>query len=394
MVFADIQERLKKAGLEDRVQLFVLPDPEAVFAGQPDSNRRYRARTTAMGMMRPGIDAGSSSEAIAADAPKPVILALPKALTPDESKLKRSWFHRAGKALCYPIAAFLTCIYSFCAYALNPTFFDAIVHQRDFTVLKHCLPLTLGVLAVQIIHEAAHYLVAKRKKIKTGPPVPIPSVLSDLPFFGWITPLRSFPSNRAALVDFALSGPMAALTVSLGLVFAGVALTSRATALDIAGYPFLSVSSLKSSFLVGSILSWLLPKTMMLPLAQPIPMHPLFVVGSFGLVSSALNLLPIFRLDGGRACFAALGQRSGAIISAGTVLWIVGNFFSGKTGGVPSPSMLFYWTVLVALFQSRVEIPCRDECTEVGGKRQWLWLTSFLLSLSILVPFPKSGTGI
>jgi len=383
MVFADIQKRLKKAGLDRKVQLFVLPDPETVFAGQSATTRGSPATTSAMGMRRPGIDA--STETSVMDGAKPVVLALPKALTPDESKLKRGWFRKFGKALCYPFAALVTFTYSFFAYALNPTFFDALVHQRDLTVLKHCLPLAVGVLAVQVIHEAAHYLVARRKKIAIGLPVPIPSLIVDLPFFGWITPLRSFPSSRAALVDFALSGPMAALAVSLGLVFAGIGLTSRATALDIVRYPFLSVASLKSS----SILSWLLPKTMMLPLAQPIPMHPLFVVGCSGLVSSALNLLPIFRLDGGRACFAAMGQRSGAIISAGTVLWIVGNFFSGK-----GSSLLMYWTVLVALFQSRVEIPCRDECTEVGVKRQWLWLTSFLLSISILVPFPKSGTGI
>ena len=113
-----------------------------------------------------------------------------------------------------------------------------------------------------------------------------------------------FPPNRAALVDFALSGPMAALTASFLMVLGGVALTSSASPSQIARFPFLSVHAMKSNFLLGSILSWLLPKTMMLPLAQPIPMHPLFVIGRFGMISSALNLLPIFRLDGGRACFA------------------------------------------------------------------------------------------
>lgn len=53
--------------------------------------------------------------------------------------------------------------------------------------------------------------------------------------------------------------------------------------------------------------------------------------------------------------------------------------------------MLLVWTLLVALFQMRVEIPCRDECTEVGGKREFLWFFSFLLSMSILAPFPHRG---
>ena len=253
------------------------------------------------------------------------------------------------------------------------------------TVLYSCLPLVVGFLSVQLVHEMAHYWVAKRRKIKIGFPVPLATpFFSNLPFFGCITPLRSFPANRAALVDFALSGPMAALAVSLGMVVGGVLLTSSASAVQITRFPFLSVHAMKSNFLLGSILSWLLPKTMMLPLAQPIPMHPLFVIGRFGMISSALNLLPIFRLDGGRACSAALGQRPGGVITAFTMLWIISNF-------VTTSSMLLVWTLLITLFQARMEIPCRDECTGVGGKREWLWFFSYLVSFSILVPFPRKS---
>jgi len=284
------------------------------------------------------------------------------------------------------VAILSTLFYSLKAFALNPNFFDALVNRRDATVLYSCIPLALGFISVQLIHELAHYFVAKRRKIKIGFPIPLSTMFySNLPFFGCITPLRSFPQNRAALVDFALSGPMVTLAASLCMVFAGVLLTGSASAVQIARYPFMSVHTMKSNFLLGSILSWLLPKTMMLPLAQPIPMHPLFVIGRFGMISSALNLLPIFRLDGGRACFAALGQRQGAVISAFTILWVISNFFM-------SSSMLLVWTLLVAMFQMRVEIPCRDECTEVGRKREWLWLISFILSVSILLPFPQQGS--
>ena len=372
MVFADIQERLDKVGLGEKVQLFLLPDPEEISESGP-------RRTTTMGAR---YNADPSTETPIGL--KPVILALPKALSPDESKLKKSWIHNFGKGLCYPLAAMSTFIYSFSVNALNPNFFNSVVHNRDLTVLYSCIPLILGVIAVQTVHEAAHYLVARRRKIKIGPPVPIPSLhIASFPFFGCITPLKSFPHNRAALLDFALSGPLSALAVSLGFVFGGIILTSRASALDIARFPVIPVANMKSSFLLGSILSYLLPKTMMLPLAQPIPMHPLFVVGTSGLLSSALNLLPIFRLDGGRACFAAMGQRQGAIISVFTILWLVSLIISGAS------SILLSWTVLISLLQLRIEIPCRDECTEVDGKRIWLWLASFVLSMSILIPFPR-----
>jgi membrane-associated protease RseP (regulator of RpoE activity) len=178
---------------------------------------------------------------------------------------------------------------------------------------------------------------------------------------------------------------MTAIAASLGLVIGGILLTVRASQFEISHFPVMSVANMKSSFLLGSILSWLAPKTMMLPLAQPVPMHPCFVVGASGLVSSALNLLPIFRLDGGRACFAALGQRQGAVISVFTLLLIVSMVLSG------SSSVFLTWTFLVALLQRRPEIPPRDDVTEVNAARMTLWLFSFLLSVSILAPFPGFG---
>ena len=87
MVFEDIQERLKESGLADKVQLFVLPDPEAIYRAEeanPSSNKPTFSR-------RPHIEASM-------DPPEePVILALPKKLTPDESKLKKGWIQKIGK---------------------------------------------------------------------------------------------------------------------------------------------------------------------------------------------------------------------------------------------------------------------------------------------------------
>jgi membrane-associated protease RseP (regulator of RpoE activity) len=111
-------------------------------------------------------------------------------------------------------------------------------------------------------------------------------------------------------------------------------------------------------------------------------MHPFFVVGASGLITNALNLLPIFRLDGGRACFAAVGPRQGAVISVFTLLLLISMVMSGAS------STFIVWTFLVALLQRRQEIPPRDDVTEVDGKRLALWLLSFLLSVSIVAPFP------
>lgn len=173
LVFADIQKRLQKAGLADNIQLFLLPDPQEVSGSK---------------LMRP----------------KATILALPKSLSPDESILNKSLIRKIGQNLCYPLAAVSTFMYAFSMHILNPHFFNSLVQKRDLTILYSCIPTVLGVVFIQTIHEAAHYLVAKRRKIKIGLPVPIPSLhIDSFPFFGCITPMKSFPPNRAFLLDFA-----------------------------------------------------------------------------------------------------------------------------------------------------------------------------------------------
>jgi membrane-associated protease RseP (regulator of RpoE activity) len=281
----------------------------------------------------------------------------------------------------YPLAILTSFLYAIEGFVLNVNFFNALVKQRNLSILtSRCLPVVGGIFAMQVLHEVVQYLVAKWRGIQVGPPVPVPSV--RLGMFGCITPIKSFPPSRAALLDFALSGPFATTIASIGCIVASVILTVRASPAVLATFPVLPALVLKSSLLVGTIISWIASKPLMLPLAQPIPIHPLFLVGYAGLISSGLNLLPIFRLDGGRACTAAMGTRQGAVISVSILLFLLSLALSGGSGlGVG-------WGIIVALFQRRQEIPARDDVTEVDDVRLGAWMFSFLLSVAILSPFP------
>jgi Peptidase family M50 len=55
-------------------------------------------------------------------------------------------------------------------------------------------------------------------------------------------------------------------------------------------------------------------------LSAPIPIHPLTVVGLTGVVINALNMMPIGRLDGGRAASAVFGRRTAAVLGTLTLL--------------------------------------------------------------------------
>lgn len=285
------------------------------------------------------------------------------------------------QSVAYALALFGILSHSVSAYALNPSFFEAVVHHGNARILAaRCVPVFLGIAGIQAMHEAGHHVAAKRRGLRIGEPVPIFS--TNLGLYGCVTPLESFPPDRSSLLDFALSGPFAGILASLVCIFAGISMTARASATALSTFPFFPAAKLRSSFLVGSILSCLAPKTVLLPAAQPIPLHPLFAVGHSGLIASALNLLPIFRLDGGRAFSAAMGASQTPVVSVAALLLLLSqSLHNGSAVG-------FAWSVIVMLFQRREEVPARDEVTDVDNLRFGTWLFSLLLSVAILSPFP------
>lgn len=351
-VFNEVQNAMDREGFSKRLQLFLLPDPE----WQPTRDKRETH-------------------------PKPVFLVLPKDIVPDESSTRQSFIAILFKQLTAVCALGSVLYCSLENYALNPKVFDAIVKYQDISIVRACFPIFSGVLVIQLLHELAHFVVAKKRGIKIGLPLPIPSMTFGT--YGCITPLRSFPPNRAALLDFSLSGPLVASICSLFLMVIGCYKTIYASDVALLKFPFLPVGMFKSSFLTGSILTLFLPKAMTLPLSQPIPIHHFFVTGFFGLITNALNLLPIFRLDGGRASTAVLGMRVSAIGSAWFLLSALSIALSGST-------VAWTWGMFVLLFQRKPEIPSRDDVTVVDDVRKGVWVSSVVLALLALLPFPGS----
>jgi len=277
-----------------------------------------------------------------------------------------------------------TLAYSISCFALNPNFFSSIVEQNDISVLIACFPVFVGVLAIQAIHEVAQYFMAKRAGIKIGIPVLLPSF--QIGTFGSIVPLRSFPASRAALLDFALSGPLAGLLASIALMVGGVLATVYASSDALTHFPVVPVALLKASYFVGSLLSILAPKTMILPSSQPVPIHPLFVIGFAGFISNALNMLPIGRLDGGRAYTAVFGARNATLASLLTLTLMVLLSLTGMS------SIAIFWGALVVLFQRQPDIPVRNEVTEVDDVRVGVYVATLALTIMALAPFP-TGQG-
>eukprot|EP00978_Attheya_sp_CCMP212_P024179 scaffold75561_cov55-Attheya_sp.AAC.12 len=355
--FQNVRDRLAEAegGLGDRIQLFLVEDPE----------------------WRPGFDDREPE-------PRPVILALPASVEPEQAS-ERDRTIKVVTALSTLLTLVTTLAFSIMCFGLNPTIFNSVVNDNDTSQLfSTALPIFLGVLGLQVIHEAAHFLVAKKTGVKIGLPVPIPSL--QIGTFGSITPLRSFPETRADLLDLALVGPAITMVLSLLLMVGGIWGTIQAPAAVLSGFPMVPAALCKTSLLVGSIVSALAPKIMMLPLSQPIPIHPAFMIGFTGLLSSAVNLLPIGRLDGGRICTAILGRRQAILASFFMLVALAALALSGMS------TISIFWGLIVVLFQRYGEIPIRDEVTQVSDLRSGCYAVFLLLSSLAIAPFP-GGPG-
>lgn len=306
--------------------------------------------------------------------PPPVIIALAKQVAPEQESERRLG-SKALAAFSTFITLLTTLTYALSSFALNPGFFNAVVNENDVSLVPICLPIFLGVLAVSALHEFGHFAVAKKYNVKLGWPVPLPSF--QVGSFGCITPLRSYPPSRNAMFDVATSGP--GLTMLVSILIVAVGLTWTSSEISFTTFPTIPAAVIKSNFLVGSIASVILPNAMLLPLSQPIPVHPLVMVGLAGLNMSAVNLLPIGRLDGGRACMATFGRRPASALSLLSLLILAFYSLSGASG------IITFWGALVVMTQRLPDIPAIDEFTGISKARSIGFMCLLILGKSVML---------
>jgi hypothetical protein len=174
------------------------------------------------------------------------------------------------------------------------------------------LPFGLALVGVLAVHEAGHYLAARRHRISVSPPyfIPFPPYLSVIGTLGAFIRLRSPVLSRSTLLDVAVSGPLLSFLASLPLLWWGLA-HSRLIEVVHAPTAYLVRFAGDRFWLGGSLaMSWLTRLVLDAPGAgHVVEMHPIAFAGWLGLFVTALNLLPISQLDGGHLLYALLGSR-------------------------------------------------------------------------------------
>jgi membrane-associated protease RseP (regulator of RpoE activity) len=240
------------------------------------------------------------------------------------------------------------------------------------------LPFSLGLLAILSAHEFGHYFAARRNGMTVTLPYFIPVPVS-LGTFGAFIGLKSRAPNQKALFDVAVAGPLAGLIVAVPVLLLGLqnSLILNASArvdffrsigLDVGSS--IMLATLSKLALGGALLE-----------GHRVILDPLALAGWFGMIITALNLLPIGQLDGGYIAHAVLGaKRANAVSIVGLIAVFLLAFFVS--------SDLLMWAFVIFFVGSARDILPADGLTRVGPGRTALGYLALALLLLILVPVP------
>lgn len=197
-------------------------------------------------------------------------------------------------------------------------------------------PFALALLLILGVHEMGHYVAARYHQVKvTLPffiPLPIPGSLGTL---GAVIFIRSPLQTRRSLFDVGISGPLAGLVVALPLFVIGLLLPP----IDF-GAP---INLVFRGVGVPPLLDLIGRPVVEGSLSRAILTHPVALAAWFGILLTALNLLPLGQFDGGHVAYALVGRWAwplAGLVFTGLLLagflfwptWLIWAFMAGLTG--------------------------------------------------------------
>ena len=174
---------------------------------------------------------------------------------------------------------------------------------------------SLTLLAILGSHEFGHYYYCRRYNVDATLPYFIPAPIPLTGTLGAVIKIREAFPSRTVLFDIGVGGPIAGFIVLVPALFIGMSLSH-----------VVPVPTGDNVFYMGEplLFQWV-AKLQFGTLAQDqtINIHPMVFAAWFGMLATALNLLPFGQLDGGHITYATLGRWATPISMATVVTAIV-----------------------------------------------------------------------
>jgi membrane-associated protease RseP (regulator of RpoE activity) len=233
--------------------------------------------------------------------------------------------------------------------------------------------LAAGLMSILVAHEMGHYLAARRYGVDVTLPffIPLP-----LPFVSLVGTLGAFIRirgpipHRRALFDIGVAGPLAGFVVCLPVLWLGMAeSTLQPLAAEAEG---LFLGEPLAFRWVAQLLHGPIPDD------QTLLMGRLGLAAWFGLLVTALNLMPIGQLDGGHVTYALLRGRARRISHIASWVCVALVYFG--------PSWIL-WALLMRVLGRR-HPPTLDDEAPVGRARVIVGVLALVVFVVCFVPDP------
>ncbi|MEB3230063.1 MAG: site-2 protease family protein [Leptolyngbyaceae bacterium] len=286
---------------------------------------------------------------------KPIVLVFPQTNDPVPST-KRQWL----LSLFLLGGTIVTCM-------MAAAIFQGFDLMQSWERWPDTLFLVVGIGIILGGHELGHWVLANRYDLRLSPPFFLPAW--QIGSFGVLTRFESVIPHRTALFDVAFAGPAIGGVISLFLFVLGLSISHQGSAFQ------LSPSFFQSSILVGVLARAVLGNSL---LQDIVDIDPLVIVGWLGLLITAINLMPIGQLDGGRIVQAIYGRKVTRWTSIVTLIVLaIATLFN---------PLALYWMIIILFLQRQLEQPQQNELTEPNDVRAALALLALFVMAAMLLP--------
>jgi membrane-associated protease RseP (regulator of RpoE activity) len=172
------------------------------------------------------------------------------------------------------------------------------------TFIAEGLKFSLPLLTILLAHEMGHYVAARRHGLLCTPPYFIPMPLWIIKYspgtLGAVMRIKEPITTRQQLLDIGAAGPIAGFLVTIPVLLVGLA----------ASEPIVFPENAQLDYFAEPLLFEFFARTVFFPdlaSGEDIFLHPMAWAAWWGLLVTALNLLPFFQLDGGHISYALFG---------------------------------------------------------------------------------------
>ncbi len=274
---------------------------------------------------------------------------------------------------------------------------------QELTNFSSGVTYAVLILAMLASHEFGHYLAARHHRIDTTLPyfIPFPSFFGLVPFgtLGAVIRLRSAIPSRKVIFDIGAAGPIAGFIVSIAILAIGFLTLPPIDYLyaihpeyaQMATIPLAGLTFGKTIF-YSAIASLVAPAGAFVPPMNEIYHYPFLCVGWFGMLVTAMNLIPIAQLDGGHISYAMFGDRYHLIGQVSLVLLVL----LGSAGFLPLLGIPYeygwtgwlFWALVLIVFMRAFKLvrpPLADDAP-LDARRMligWVCLVILLGAFSL-----------